>query len=97
MIILLYACFVGLVYLLYIIMYFVNVLFIYCCSIIVVVMLLTFCWCVGFALALCVTVPEVSCSWFCFYIGCMVRVLLTGVHFLQCSEYIGYVYQCLCY
>jgi hypothetical protein len=27
------------------------------------------------------------CSWLCFYIGCRASVLLTGVHFLQCSEY----------
>jgi hypothetical protein len=28
------------------------------------------------------------CSSLCFYIGCTACVLLTGVHFLQCSEYL---------
>jgi hypothetical protein len=52
----------------------------YHCSIAVVVMLLTFCLCVDFSLVLCITIPNISCSWVCSYIGGRVRVLLTGVH-----------------
>jgi hypothetical protein len=49
--------------------------------------ILLMCW---FFLVLCVTVLKVlnvSCSWFCFYIGGRMYVLLTSVSFLQCSEY----------
>jgi hypothetical protein len=57
------------------------------CSLTVVVTLLTFYWCIGFSLVLCVAVLNVLHSWFCFYIGGKVCVLLTDVHLLQCSEY----------
>jgi hypothetical protein len=59
----------------------------YGCSITFVIVLLTFCWCVGYSSVLCVAVLTVPCSWFCFYIGDRMCVRVTGVHFLQCSEY----------
>jgi hypothetical protein len=59
----------------------------YCCSVTVVVMLLIFCWCAGFALVLCVAVPNVTCILLCFYIVVSGCVLPTVVHSLQCSKY----------
>jgi hypothetical protein len=61
---------------------------IYCYSISVIVMLLNVflvCWFLSFVL--CVAILVVSCSGSVFKKGGGVCVLLTGVHFLQCSEY----------
>jgi hypothetical protein len=76
------------------------IFYVMCCnSITVVVMLLTFCWYVGFSLVLCVAVLNVSCRWFYFCIGGRVCVLLTGVlyqHVLNTGLYV-YIYVCVIY
>jgi hypothetical protein len=58
---------------------------VYCYSIFVIVMLVTIMVCSFLSFVLCVTVLVVSC------------VLLSSVHFPQCSECWVYVYQCLCH
>jgi hypothetical protein len=84
-IVLLSARVVGLVCLWYIIMGYISIiLYFYHCSFNITYNLLV-CWCLSFVL--CVAVLNVSSSWFCFYIGGRMCLLLTGVHFLLCSEY----------
>jgi hypothetical protein len=68
MINLLYASVVSLGNLFYIIMGCIIILFIYCCSIAIVLMLVTFCWCLGVPLVLRVAILNDSCSG-CFYMG----------------------------
>jgi hypothetical protein len=71
----------------------------YCYSITVVVMLLTFCWCVGFSLVLCVAVLNVSCRWFYFCIRGRVCVLLTSVlfqHVLNTGLYVSMFVSFMC-
>jgi hypothetical protein len=73
----LYQCFVYEVNLLFCIL-----LFCHCsCNV-------TYCWCAGFPLVLCVAVTNVACILFCFYIVGNVCVLLIGVQSLQCSKYL---------